>query len=184
MYARQIEETETALRDLRRAEYGDGALAAFAFALSVAATRVAPSFTVPLLLGGFYATFLVLRSVWREWDLIDRLVLDPGAYDIPEVRARAERSATPEHRHSLAQLIAWLLDREPELRLAGAGAELDALAGELDDPGLSLDPACAVACERFLTDRVASPLFNPALPAEDVRAQLRRIRSGFAPLVP
>jgi hypothetical protein len=180
MYARQIEQTETVLRELRHDQYADGALAALALALALGATQVAHTFAVPLLVGGLYAGYLALRSLWREWDLIDRLALDPDAYQIRAVRLRAEQSATTERRHSLALSIRWTVEQTPLLtRVAATRAELEALAGALDDPELSLDPASAVACERFLRDHVASPLFNPTLPGEDVRAQLHRIRSGF-----
>jgi hypothetical protein len=71
--------------------------------------------------------------------------------------------------------------------LGGAGArastaaaeELEALALELDDEALTLDPACAVVCMRLLADGAESPLLNPGLPAEDVRSRLRQIRAGF-----
>jgi hypothetical protein len=36
-----------------------------------------------------------------------------------------------------------------------------------------------VACTRLLTDLEGSPLLNPALPPEELRSRVRRIRSGF-----
>jgi hypothetical protein len=59
--------------------------------------------------------------------------------------------------------------------------ELDALAAELEDDGLALDPVAAVACVRLLSDLPASPLLNPAAPVSDLRSRIRQIRSGFAP---
>ena len=35
-------------------------------------------------------------------------------------------------------------------------------------------------CKRLLTDFVESPLFDPALPPEELRSRVRRIRAGFA----
>jgi hypothetical protein len=60
-----------------------------------------------------------------------------------------------------------------------AAEELEALASELEDDELALDPACAVACMRLLSDLSASPLLNPALPPEELRSRVRQIRSGF-----
>jgi len=34
-------------------------------------------------------------------------------------------------------------------------------------------------CKRLLTDFAESPLFNPALPPEEVRSRVRQIRAGF-----
>ena len=65
-----------------------------------------------------------------------------------------------------------------EARLLAA-AELEALASELDDEELELDPACAVACMRLLSDVVTSPLLNSALPPQDLRSRVVQIRSGF-----
>ena len=60
-----------------------------------------------------------------------------------------------------------------------AAEELEALACELEDEELALDPACAVACMRLLSDVSESPLLNPALPPELLRSRVRQIRSGF-----
>lgn len=67
---------------------------------------------------------------------------------------------------------------------AGRSTALAELAEELVDPLLDLDPACAVACSRLLTDPDRSPLVNASLPAEDVGSRLVRIRSGFHPTQP
>ena len=64
--------------------------------------------------------------------------------------------------------------------LAVAG-ELDALAFELEDGDLELDPAAAVACMRLLSDVPRSPLLNRELPTEDLRSRVLRIRCGFRP---
>ncbi len=60
-----------------------------------------------------------------------------------------------------------------------AADELEALARDLDDRRLALDPASAVACMRLLTGIDGSPLFNSALPPEDLRSRVYQIRSGF-----
>ncbi len=60
-----------------------------------------------------------------------------------------------------------------------AADELEALARDLDDRRLTLDPAAAIACLRLVTGIHRSPLFNPALPADDLRSRVHQIRSGF-----
>jgi hypothetical protein len=64
-------------------------------------------------------------------------------------------------------------------RITAAEEELEALASELDDAELELDPACALACMRLLSDLAESPLLNPALSPEELRSRVRQIRSGF-----
>lgn len=69
-------------------------------------------------------------------------------------------------------------------RVAAVAEELEALACDLEDEGLELDPACAVSCLQLLTDSSESLLLNDVRPAEDTRARIRRIRGGFAPAPP
>ncbi len=165
-----------------RVERQDLGLAALALGLAVTGAIVYPPLALPLLLGGFAVGFLGLRALWRRWDLVERLSGDHDAYVISEVRERAARESTPERRHALAALIrsrlAW-----PEFgeRATCAAAGLEALASELDDDELELDPAAAVACARLLEDFAASPLLNLELSAEELPLRVRQIRSGFRP---
>ena len=62
-----------------------------------------------------------------------------------------------------------------------ATEELEALAWELDDDNLALDPVCAVACTRLLSDLSESRLRDPALWREDLRSRVWQVRSGFVP---
>jgi hypothetical protein len=87
-----------------------------------------------------------------------------------------------DHRRTFAALIRSTVTQPgPAVaaRLDAVAQELEALASELEDDRLALDPACAVACRRLLSDLVESPLLNPALPAQDLRSRVRQIRSGF-----
>ena len=185
MYAWEVDRATIELRGLRQEEWVNAALAALAFGFALGASGLAPSLAVPLLVGGLASTFLAVRAFWRRWDLLDRLALDRDAYRIREVRLVADRSATMETRHVLAASIRRLLEHPgyPCAARVRADAEgLEALARELDDPALSLDPACAVACKQLLTEATVSPLFNEALPADDAGARVRQIRAGFEPL--
>lgn len=182
MYARAIDEASSRLRELRREELEDIGLASLSIALSLAATQVRPGFAMPLFLGGAVVAVLGMRALWRRWDLLDQLAGERDAYVIPEVLAHAARETTVDRRHAHASRIrgelqqARLSDGD---RVMLAAEELEALASELEDDELTLDPACAVACMRLLTDLSASPLLNPALPPEELSARVHHIRSGF-----
>jgi hypothetical protein len=182
MVARAVDEAAQRLRELRHEEWEDLGLAGVAIALALAATRARPSLAMPLFLGGIGVAALGVRALWRRWDLLDRLAGERDAYVIPEVLACATAQAAIDRRRSYAALIrSRLAHPGPAVdpRLSAARIELQALAAELDDAELELDPACAVACTRLLTDLEGSPLLNPALPPEELRSRVRRIRSGF-----
>ena len=184
MYARAVDEASARLRELRHEEWEDLGLAALVLGFAVAATQVRPALAVPLFLGGLAVGALGVRALWRNWDLVERLAGERDAYVISEVLAYASREATMERRHSFAALIRGRL-RQPglafEARIIAAAEELEALASELDDSEVALDPACAVACMRLLSDLAESPLLNPALAPEELRSRVRQIRSGFRP---
>jgi hypothetical protein len=181
MIARAVEDTGRRLKDLRREEREDGAVAAAAIALAIAASTLRPAFALPLFVGGMFVAVRGVLASWRRWDLLDRLVGERDAYAIAEVRARAEQGASMSNRRSLSGAIRSRLELGENPRIAENADEFAALAEELVDPQLELDPACAAACLRLLTDDVTSPLINPALPAEDVRSRVLQIRSGLRP---
>jgi hypothetical protein len=174
------------LRELRHEERGDLALGGLALVLALAATRLAPQLAVPLFVGGAAVVGLGVRALWRHWDLVDRLAGEPDAYLIGEVRTRAVRETTMARRRANAAAARAMLEAAESgsplgRRISAVAHELDALAYELEDERLRLDPACAVACTRLLTDAASSPLLDVTRPSDDLRSRLRRIRSGFTP---
>ena len=184
MYARSVDDAAEHLRELRHEEWGDLGLGVLALCLAAVAAETRPELALPLFVGGVVVWALGVRALWRRWDLVDRLAGDEDAYVISEVRAYASREATIDRRRSFAALI------RDSVREAGASAnarteaaveELRALASELEDENVALDPAAAVACLRLLSDLDESPLLNPELPVEDLRSRVRQIRSGFTP---
>ena len=182
MYARAVDDAGARLRELRHEEWEKLGLAALALGLAVTATQIRPSVALPLMIGGFVVGALGVRALWRRWDLVDRLAGERDAYVIPEVLKYASREATMERRSAMATFIrGWLGEpgSDLEARIRPAAAELEALASELTDDGLELDPACAVACQRLLSDLGASPLLNAARPTEELRSRVRQIRAGF-----
>ncbi len=179
MYARAVEDAAFRLRDLHRDERNELVLGAVALALSLVATAVWPELAIPLFVGGLVLGALGVRAAVEHWEIVDRLAGERDAYVISEVHERAAREATMERRHVLADHVrSWLREPTPE-RIRAAAPELEALAAELDDDGLTLDPVSAVVCVRLLT-YPESPLLNTARPPEELRARVSQIRSGFA----
>jgi hypothetical protein len=179
-----IDGSRRELHELRVAEWADFGLAGVAMALSIAATEVAPAFSLPFFLGGVAVLVMAVRTVYRRWDLCESLLLDPDAYDIAEIQARAEQLASLAERRRLAHSIRALLSNPVPARRKSVelvAAELSELAVELDDEELVLEPICAVRCRRLLTDGAVSALLNPALPADGLRIAVARIRAGFQP---
>lgn len=179
MYARAVDEASVRLRELRHEEWADLGLGALVLGLAVAAAEVRPAIAVPLLIGGFAMGALGVRAFWRRWDLVERLSGERDAYAIPEIRAFASLEATMERRRTFAALIRCRL-AEPEARIVAVAEELQALASDLEDDELELDPACAVACSRLLSSVPGSPLINRAFPLEGLRSRVSQIRAGFA----
>lgn len=185
MHARQVEEQSTELHELRHDELELTGLTVLCFGLALAA-HGRPTIALPLLTAGLAGAALAVRAYWRRWDLVDRLLLERDAYGIAEVRTRAEHTALLENRQSLASSIRWRLEHasaftEPDGRLLRVVPELTALADELADETLELDPLRAVECERLLTDGLTSPLVDPTASVDDLHAWICRIRAGFAP---
>lgn len=183
MYARAVDDAAARLRELRQEQCGDLGLSALALGSAVAATQIRPAFAVPLFLGGLGVGVLGVRALWRRWDLVERLAGERDAHVIPEVQAYARRESTMERRRTFAALIRKELPqpgRAADARIAAVTAELESLAGALEDEGLVLDPASAVACMRLLSDVTVSPLLNRAYPPEELRARICQIRCGFS----
>ena len=180
MYARAVEDADLRLRELRQDEWTMLVLGGLALALSVAATQIRPELAVPLFVGGLALGVLGMRATLEHWLIVDRLVGERDAHVISEIRQRAARDATMERRHGLAaQVRCWLREPAPD-SVRAAKPELEALAAELDDDGLTFDPVCAVTCVRLLSDPEQSPLLNAALPPEELRSRIEQIRCGFA----
>jgi len=184
MYARAIDEAETRLLELRHEERYQLGLSALALAASLAMTAIYVPVVLPLFVGGLAVGVLGMRTFWQRWDIVDRLADDSDAYVIPEVLSYAARDACMERRSNSAALVrSWLCTASfiDNSSILAEAEELEALAYELEDRELELDPACALACRRFLTDGTVSPLFDDAPRREDIESWIVRIRGGFRP---
>jgi hypothetical protein len=187
MYVRAIDEAEAHLLELRHDERYQLGLSALALAASLAMTAIYVPLVLPVFVGGLVLAVLGMRTFWKHWDIVDRLADERDAYVIPEVLSYAARDGRMERRSSSAALIRnWLCAAalEGNSPLLAQAEELEALACELEDRELELDPACAVVCRRFLTDRTASPLFDDPPRREDISSWIGRIRDGFRPRKP
>ena len=185
MYARAVDAAGARLRTLRQDEWQNLALAGVALALAMGATEFAPQLAGPLLVGGLAAGLLGIRALWRHWDLVDRLAGERDAYTIAEVLAYASRYATLDRRRTYAAIIRSHLqpsDVGPPPRADAAAVELSALAEELENGDLGLDPVCAVACQRLTSELTECQVLNlnSAMSRETLRSSAHRIRSGFS----
>lgn len=179
MHARAVDDGAAKLRALRHEEWEDLGLGAVAVALAVIATQVWPELAVPLFVGGIAVGVKGVRAAWRRWDLVDRLAGHVDAHVIPEVLAYASRHASMERRRTFASYIRSRLLTSDE-RIAVVAQDLQALATELEDDSLALDPAAAVATMRLLSEP-ESPLLDRAAPPDELRSKVLQIRSGFKP---
>lgn len=189
MIARRLEAYAAELAALRRMSF-DRMLVAAGATLGAAAASAAgrPAFASALLLGAIALAVLAAGTRLQRGDLIEALAADPSAHEIPEVRSYALAFASPARRAEMARSIRLLLTPT-----AGAAAvplaarvgehrrELEAIADELANPRAAIDPACAVACYRLLTDGRSSPLWSRELGSRELRSALRRIHSGIHP---
>jgi hypothetical protein len=182
VYARAIDDAAGELRELRFEEWQELGLGALALAFAVGATQFYPPLALPSFLGGLVVGLRGIRALWRRWDIVDRLAGERDAYVIPDVLSYAIRETTMERRRDFAGLLRNSLAEPREPRIDEAAEELDSLARDLENEGLRLDPASAIACTRLLNDYGESPLLNPELPPEDLRARVNHIHTGFAPM--
>ncbi|HWC85016.1 MAG TPA: hypothetical protein VG388_00655, partial [Solirubrobacteraceae bacterium] len=187
MNARDVEmagaDVDRSLHRVRRCLITSGVVAAIAGA----AAFFSPAFAVALAVGSVVqASVAVVLWLCRR-ERIERLALDPAAYAIPAVaRFGARACALRERRRLAAVMHAVVHERGTPLELhLGVRAShcaplLETLARELALPAARVEAPMAVACRRLITRPVESPLYNPNLPEEDLRALLLRIRAGIS----
>lgn len=176
VHARAVIEAETRLAELRRDEWQQLGLSALALAASLAMTAAYEPLVAPLFVGGMAMWLLGIRSLWRRWDLVDRLADDRDAYVISAVRAYAARDARMDRRHTNAASLRYWAAQED---LTEVVSELEQLARDLENADLDLSPACAVVCRRLLTDPTVSPLLNGGV-ASDLHETIVEIERGFS----
>ncbi|MFL5864819.1 MAG: hypothetical protein ACJ780_29335 [Solirubrobacteraceae bacterium] len=187
MNAREVDlaaaDVDRSLHRARRSLIASGAVAAIALAVAPFSSAFAVALGV-----GAAPEFGAAVIVWlSRRERIERLALDPSAYAIPAVARLGARVCALRERRRLAAFIDAVvherghpLELHLVLRVSRYARLLETLARELASPGARVEPAMAVACRRLLTRPVESPLYNPNLPEEDLRALLLRIRAGIS----
>lgn len=181
MNARQIEQADERLHDLKVRAVEDMVLAACGFGLALAATQLRPAFAVPLLVGAIALCFLGVQALVRRSFLIEDLAADRDAYVIPDVRGFGLRAASPAHRHQLARVLRVALlgsTYETAERLQAVRPELDELIADLEDDSLRWEPPAAVGLERWLNDPLGS-FHDQTVPVTELRSRLRVFLAGF-----
>lgn len=186
MDARSIEEASRELERRRWQVFADVAFALVAGALAAPGVLFERPVALALAIGAAIALALSLVAAVRRYLLIERLALDRDAYAIAAVRRYGRRLTSRRMRErlsrSLRSLVADSWRREsysPPGRVAAFATDLEELAHELEDAACKVEPVSAASCLLLLSDGTESPLLNPTVPAEDLRAALLRIRSGI-----
>ncbi len=182
MDVRSIEEAD---RQLERRRWDSFAKTALALGVGALA---APTglLRVALAIGAAFGIALALVSAVRRRWLIERLALDPDAYVIAEVRRYGRRLTSRRKRERLSRSLRSVVADPwrcgpciPPGRLEAFAGDLEELARELEDTRFEVQPVTAAGCRHLLSDAVESPLLNPEVPVEELRAALWRIRSGI-----
>jgi hypothetical protein len=186
--ARSIEQFEREVTVQSRHEFADAGLALLIGALAGLAILIDTRLAFALVGGAAFALVLALVAALKRRSLIHRLTLERDAYVIPAVRRYGRRLTRQRARkrlsRSLTSLVADPWRSAPYVvptRVVAFADDLEEIARELGEADTEVDPVCAAACLRLLTEGANSPLLNPALPVEDLRAALMRIRNGIHP---
>jgi hypothetical protein len=156
-------------------------------ALAGVAVSFSRGFAIALAVGSvLQVSVAVVLWLYRR-ERIERLALDPAAYAIPAVAQCGARACALRERRRLASVIYGVvhergnpLELHLVIRTSHCASQLETLARELASPAARVEPPLAVACRRLITRPVESPLYNPNLPEEDLRALLLRIRTGIS----
>ena len=179
MRARALSDAETRLVELRHDELQQLGLGAAALSAALVMTAIYAPLVLPLFVGGMALWLLGIRTMWRRWDLVDRLADDRDAYVIADVRDYAARDARMTRRRANATLIRHWTRNPTDAEITEVANELEQLARDLEDVDLELSPACAIACRRLLTDPTVSPLLRGAA-ADDLHESIVEIEGGFS----
>jgi hypothetical protein len=187
MNAREVEAVAADLarsrRRIREALIFGAACLVLALATAPIILEAAAAFAAGAVTGVLIATLGMLSRQGR----IARLAVDPLAHHLPEVARYAERFATHPERERLADWIVEMLRDATSVpdhwyltgRVLRYADELAALGADLSDPRAEIRPASAAAVHLLLTQAVDSPLYNPALPADQLPLMIARIRLGI-----
>jgi hypothetical protein len=187
MNAREVEASAHELargRKRIRDSLGFGVVCAV---VAVGTSPFALGLTAAFAAGAVTGVLVAIFSALALEDRIAKLALDPLAHELPEVSRFASRLVTQFERERLAQWIAEMVGEASQIpggwflsgRVLRYADQLAVLGEELADPISQIRPASAVALHILLTQAVDSPLYNPAVPADQLPAIIAKIRLGI-----
>ncbi len=186
MTTRELERTQQDLRDRRRRTVEAVAVALLAVAAAGGLAPFSLRLAIALAIGAAVQGAIALAMHAKRSEYIAELALDPGAYAIADVERYGRRRSAMRERKRLA---AWIRELLSNAHLPGNyyladrvvhfAQELDMLAGEFASSAVRVQPSSAVMCQRLLTHAVESPLYNPRVPPDELRAAIQRIRCGI-----
>ena len=187
MNAREVEASADDLTRRRKCIRESLRFAAVCAVVAVAAIPFALELVAAFGAGAVTGLLVAMFCALGLQDRIALLALDPLAHELPEVSRYANRLAAQFERERLAQ---WIVDMVREAshisdswylsgRVIRYADQLAVLGEELADPITQIRPASAVALHLLLTQAVDSPLYNPALPADQLPAIIANIRLGI-----
>jgi hypothetical protein len=185
MTARELEHIRERLTEQGRHLREALGLALLASVAAAAAADFSERFALALGAAALMGFGIAAATRFARSERIARLALNPDAYMIPEVAEYGGRCAGKRERERLADWIREVVAEGPrpesaqlQDRVARYADDLERVAGEMA-AAARVRPPAAVACRRLLTHAVESPLYNPRLPAEQLRETLERIRRGI-----
>ena len=186
MNARDVEMAAMKLETFRHHAVRCLIAGAAVLAIGIGAAPFSLSFAIAMAAGALLELSAALALWLRRRERIGRLALEPAAYVIPAVARFGHGLCGLSERRQLAASIRSLVgERQPldvhlVVRASRFAGQLEALAHELAAPAAQIEPATVVACRRLVTRPVESPLYNPNLTDEDLRALLLRLRAGIS----
>jgi hypothetical protein len=183
-------EVEASAYDLSRRRKRIRESLGFATGCAIVAAAAAPfALGVATALGAGAVTGILVAmfgALGRQ-DRIAQLALDPLAHELPEVSRYANRLTGQLERERLAQWIVEIVTEAAHIpdswylsgRVISYADELAELSEALADPRTQIRPASAAALHLLLTQAVDSPLYNPAVPDDQLPAIIANIRLGI-----
>jgi hypothetical protein len=186
---RELEDAALDLASRWRSARAAALVATLCAVLAVLAAPLALPVGISLTAGAAAGALVAFVHVRARRKAVARLALEPTAYVLSEVSQYGSRFTAPDTRRRLA---AWLREivRDVNMcqfswcltdRVARHARQLESLADDLlAFQQAPIRPASAVACHRLLTCAAESPLYNPAIPDEELDATIARIRRGIA----
>jgi|ERR1700733_10001444 hypothetical protein len=187
MNAREVEASAQDLTRRRKRIRESLVFAGGCAVVGVAAVPFALGLAGAFAAGAVTGVLVALFGALGLQDRIAQLALDPLAHELPEVSRYANRLATRCERERLAEWIIEMVSEATHIpdswylsgRVIRYADQLAALGEELADPLTQIRPASAAALHLLMTQAVDSPLYNPALPADQLPAIIANIRLGI-----